>query len=149
MGVTVSRRSRNLADLLAAVESATLLAFFRICLLVFPVRRIFRALTRGPVAKEPSQAMIPLDDAAMDAVRRVQWAVAGTARHSAVEFVCFPQTLAAYTMLRRRGVSSIIVYGVARSPEGDLMAHTWLEAGDGYVVGGAESEGFAPLERWT
>ena len=69
-------------------------------------------------------------------------------RHSVVEFVCFPQTLAAFLMLRRRGVPSTIVYGVGRSAEGTLIAHTWLEAGDRIVTGGEASAGFAAIERW-
>jgi hypothetical protein len=42
------------------------------------------------------------------------------------------------------------VYGVARSPAGELIAHTWLTAGDERaVVGGEGSETFQPIERWT
>ncbi len=66
-----------------------------------------------------------------------------------VEFVCFPQTLAAYTLLRRRGVTSTMVYGVARSPERELIAHTWLQVGDKIVTGGDSAVKFTPVERWS
>jgi hypothetical protein len=66
-----------------------------------------------------------------------------------VEFVCFPQTLAGYVMLRRRGVPSTMVYGVARANGADLIAHTWLMVGEKIVTGGEGAEEFCPLERWS
>jgi len=66
-----------------------------------------------------------------------------------VEFVCFPQALAGYTMLRWRGVKSTVVYGVARSPEGELLAHTWLTVGERIVVGGEAAGEFTAVERWS
>jgi hypothetical protein len=38
---------------------------------------------------------------------------------------------------------------VARSPEGELIAHTWLTLGDRIVLGGEGSGAFSALERWT
>jgi hypothetical protein len=142
------KKRRGPADVLLAGEASLLLAFFRVCLAVVSVRRILRVLTHGsagePVA-EPPEAQ----DADLELARRVQWAVRAVARHSPVQFVCFPQTLAAYTMLRRRGVAGSIVYGVKRSAEGELLAHTWLEACGGCVVGGEERGGFSVLDRWS
>lgn len=139
---------RGPADLLMVAEALMLLAFFRVCLAVVPVRRIIGAITHGKAeAKQADAARI--DGRELSAAQRVQWAVVAVARHSVVEFVCFPQTLAAYTMLRWRRVQSTIVYGVARSPKGELIAHTWLEVGDGFVTGGSEAGRFAAIERWT
>ena len=115
---------------------------------VVPVRRIIGAITHGKAETDQHNGA-SLDARELSAARRIQWAVRGVARHSVVEFVCFPQSLAAYTMLRWRKVPSTMVYGVARSPEGKLIAHTWLEMGGGFVVGGEEAEGFAPIEQWT
>ena len=148
MSLFAKMMRRRPADLLLAMEALVLLAVFRICLAVVPVRRIIRGLTHGKIEESTTHAS-PLDEDEQTAARRVQWAVRAAARHSPVEFVCFPQTLAAYLMLRRRGYASTIVYGVRRSPNQSLLAHTWLEMGDGVVVGGEESEGFAPIERWS
>lgn len=123
-----------------------LLAFFRVALLMIPVRRILKTLTRGHAGDETRGGA---SERELAVARRVQWAVRAVARHSPVEFVCFPQTLAAYTMLRLRKVRGTMVYGVRRSEEGALLAHTWLELGDGFVVGGEEAEGFTPIERWN
>jgi hypothetical protein len=138
---------RRPADLFLSVEALALVAFFRLCLAVVPVRRIIGTITQGKVEAQ-QESTAALGEVEMAAARRVQWAVRAVARNSPVEFVCFPQTLAAYVILRRRGLASTIVYGVFRSPQGELLAHTWLEMGDGVVVGGEESEGYAPIERW-
>jgi hypothetical protein len=142
IGKAIKRRP---ADLLLAAEAAVLLVVFKVCLVLLPVRRILGAVThgrKGEVEAAPSSA-------AIDFARRVQWAVSAVARHSIVEFVCFPQALAAYVMLRWRGVASTIVYGVARSDEDELMAHTWLMVGDAMVVGGEAAADFTELDRWS
>ncbi len=141
---------RGPGDLLLAAEALVLLAFFRVCLVLVPVQRIVRAITHS---RPGSGADAVLHEAETErdvsVARRVRWAVSAIARHSVVEFVCFPQALAGYTMLRWRRVSSTVVYGVARSPEGDLMAHTWLTVGDRVVLGGEAAGGFTAVERWS
>jgi hypothetical protein len=129
-----------------AAEAFVLLAFFRMCLAVVPVHRIVRAVTQervgvGAGEGEASQRYLAI-------AMRVRWSIEAVDRHSPAKFVCFPQTLAAYAMLRWRGVASTIVYGVARSPEDKLIAHTWLLVGDRAVVGGEGSGAFAEVERW-
>jgi len=164
MGGTVQRRffRRSPAELLMAVEALLLLLFFRVCLVVVPVYGIIRTITRGPAVDriageekaDGSEAMAKNDaqraaeQQSAEIVRRVRWAVEAVARHSPIAFVCFPQTLAGYTMLRRRGVSSTMVYGVARLPVNKLTAHTWLMVGDRVVLGGEGSAPFTPVERW-
>jgi hypothetical protein len=127
-----------------AAEALVLLAIFRVCLAVVPVRRIIGAITHRKAGPETSVAA-----GAAAAARRVQWAVSAAARHSVMEFVCFPQALAGYTMLRWRGVKSTVVYGVARSPEGELQAHTWLMVGEKTVLGGETAGEFTAVERWS
>jgi hypothetical protein len=138
---------RTPADLLLAAEAVVLLAFFRACLAVVPVRRIVRAITHGPAAAAPTPQE-PGAHALAQALR-VRWAVEAATRNSPAAFVCFPQTLAGYVMLRRRRVLSTMVYGVARSPAGELIAHTWLTVGDRIVLGGDGSAAFSPIERWA
>jgi hypothetical protein len=151
MPVTLLRKiiRRRPADLLLVAEAMVLLAFFRICLAVMPVRRIIRAITHGGAEDAGGKTISHGESASVDFRRRVRWAVSAVARHSVVEFVCFPQALAGYMMLRWRGVPSTIVYGVTRSAEGELMAHTWLTVGDRIVLGGEAAADFMPIERWT
>jgi hypothetical protein len=147
MSVLANKVRRRPADLLLAAEALLLLALFRVGLAVIPVRRIIGVVARGKAEPHEPDGKT-LGEREMIAALRVQWAVRAVGRHFPVEFVCFPQTLAAYVMLKWRGLTSTIVYGVGRSPDGDLLAHTWLQMGEGYVVGGEESEGFTPIERW-
>jgi hypothetical protein len=138
---------RRPTELLLAAEAMLLLASFRVCLVVVPVRRIIRTITRGHAsAIERTQTAPGELDAAI--ARRVRWAVEAVARRSPIAFVCFPQTLAGYSMLRWRGVQSTMVYGVARSAGGELIAHTWLMVGDRCVLGGEGAGEFTAVERW-
>jgi hypothetical protein len=143
---------RRPADFLLAAEAFAFLTLFRICLAIIPVRRIIRSITHG----QTSSAQLPqavtsdaLPGSFLSEAFRVRWAVEAVTRNSAAKFVCFPQTLAGYAMLRLRSIPSTMVYGVARSPEGELIAHTWLTLGDRIVLGGEGSGAFTAIERWT
>jgi hypothetical protein len=125
-----------------AAEALALLVFFRACLAVVPVHKIVGAMTRVSVGAGEATA------GELAVAMRVRWAVEAVARRSPVRFVCFPQTLAAYAMLRRRGVASTMVYGVKRSPESELVAHTWLMLGERAVVGGEGAGEFVEVRRW-
>jgi len=137
------------ADLVLAAEALLLLAFFRACLALMPVHRIIRAITHGRAAQTESISDKSVTGPAVAQALRVRWAVESVTRNSPAAFVCFPQTLAGYTMLRLRHIPSTMVYGVARSPKGNLIAHTWLTLGDRIVLGGDGSAHFTPIERWA
>jgi hypothetical protein len=140
---------RSPRELLLAAEALLFLTLFRIALALIPVRRIIRAIVRGNVPASAVPPPAPPQGLAATTALRVRWAVEAVARSAPAAFVCFPQTLAGYAMLRLRRVPSTIVYGVARSPEGNLIAHTWLTVGDRIVLGGEGSAAFSPIERWT
>ena len=140
---------RRPADLLLAAEAFLLLAFFRICLAVIPVHRIIRTITRTQTTTPPPATPAEPNEPSASTALRIRWAVESATRNSAARFVCFPQTLAGYTMLRLRHIPSTMVYGVARSPKGNLIAHTWLTLGDRIVLGGDGSAHFTPIERWA
>jgi hypothetical protein len=141
---------RRPADLLLGAEALFFLAVFRVALAVLPVRTIIRTITRG--RSDDLTAITPFANqspSVRNRVLRVRWAVEAVARNAPVAFVCFPQTLAGYTMLRLRGILTTMVYGVARATEGALIAHTWLSVGDRTILGGEGSDGFSPIEQWS
>jgi hypothetical protein len=118
------------ADLVLAVEAACMLTFFRAALNILPTRR----LTAWMGNRGEEQHPVP-HARAMQIIRRVEWSIEAVVRHAPLKFVCFPRSLAAYFMLRRRHIASRLFYGVAR--EGDeLKAHTWVKVGERTVVGG-------------
>jgi hypothetical protein len=48
-------------------------------------------------------------------------------------------------MLRRRGVSSVMHYGVRRSADRQMRAHTWLEVDNRMLLGGESARLYAPI----
>ncbi|HEY3988109.1 MAG TPA: lasso peptide biosynthesis B2 protein [Acidobacteriaceae bacterium] len=118
-------------------EAFTALSVARCALAMLPVRWIFRWLER-PMrhAGVPGQPEV---------VERIRWAVLTVARYGPLSFVCFPQALAAHAMLRRRGISSIMHYGVRRSADRRMRAHTWLEVDHRMLLGGESAMLFAPI----
>jgi hypothetical protein len=122
------------------LEAFGSLAVARCALVLLPARWIFQwlespvhGIASGPRSADP------------DVIEPVRWAVLTVARYGPVSFVCFPQALAAHAMLRRRGIASIMHYGVRRSADRRLRAHTWLEVDHRMLLGGESALLFAPI----
>lgn len=133
------RRIRQLpaADVALAIEAACMLTFFRIALNFLPVQKL-TAWMGG--AAQPSLAQ----EEPGQTLRRIAWSIDSVVRHFPLTFVCFPQCLAAYFMLRRRHIASKLFYGVTRDAD-QLKAHTWVKVGDRTVVGGELESRFTVL----
>jgi hypothetical protein len=114
-----------------------LLAAARVSLRWIPVKKIV-AWKQRPMERLAKSGQI-------EVCAKVRWAVLTAARYSPVQFVCFPQCLAAAELLRSQGIASRLHYGVARG-EGRLMTHTWLEAADRIVIGGEVAGDFSTLD---
>ena len=125
------------ADIALAIEAACMLTFFRIALNFLPVQRLTAWMGRAAHSSlsqaEPAQTL-----------RRIEWSIDAVVRHVPLSFVCFPQCLAAYFMLRRRHIASKLFYGVTRDAD-QLKAHTWVKVGDRTVVGGELESHFTVL----
>jgi len=138
------RRIKRLspADIALAAEAACMLTFFRAALNFLPTQRLTAWMgkydRRGPSV---SPAM------ASQTIGRVQWSIDAVVRHAPLTFVCFPRSLAAYFMLRRRHIVSKLFYGVAREAD-QLTAHTWVKVGDCTVVGGEAEAQFTVLHTF-
>jgi hypothetical protein len=120
------------------VEAFASLLIARAALALLPVRWIFRWLEQ-PTHKSSGAPV------ASGAAERVRWAILAAARYGPLQFVCFPQALAAHAMLRRRGIRSVMHYGVRRSVDRRLRAHTWLEVDHRMLLGGESAILFAPI----
>jgi len=128
------------ADLFLLAEAFLLMTAARIALKKIPLERIVQWLERPT----PSKASPNPGETAI----RVQWAIRAVVRRIPGAFVCFPQSLAAYAMLHRRGVAGVLNYGVNRSPENELRPHTWLNVGNFTVVGGESAPEFTLLRTF-
>lgn len=116
-------------------EALCWLAAARAALLVLPTRWIFRWMERPLTGNAHDE----------DAAEGVRWAVISAARYGPFSFVCFPQALAAHAMLRRRGVASVMHYGVRRSADRQMRGHTWLEVNGSMLLGGESAPLFTRM----
>lgn len=85
----------------------------------------------GPLAVQAAGGGDDERQAALD----IGWAVARVARYFPRSAMCLAQALAARAMLSRRGISSVMHVGVARSDAAPFEAHAWLEAAGVEVTG--------------
>jgi Uncharacterised nucleotidyltransferase/Transglutaminase-like superfamily len=138
------RRIKRLtpADIALAAEAACMLTFFRAALNFLPTQRLTAWMGRY----DRMQPSIP-PAMASHTIDRVQWSIDAVVRHAPLTFVCFPRSLAAYFMLRRRHIVSKLFYGVAREAD-QLTAHTWVKVGDCTVVGGEVESQFTVLHTF-
>ncbi len=80
--------------------------------------------------------------------QRMAWLVDVADGYALGKSSCLRQTAALAWLLRRRGVATSVRIGVARE-EGRLMAHSWLETGDGELIGLSGTDKYASLSSRT
>lgn len=123
-------------------EALMMLGGASVMIAVLPFRRV-AALSGARLARGgPVDDDIGLDEAGID---RVGQAVRGWARRVPWRAVCFQQGLAVHLMLRRRGVASLLHYGVATDEARKLGAHVWVSVAGRTIVGAEEAPRFACL----
>lgn len=118
-----------------AAEAVALLAATSAAIALVPFRTV---VARASRARETGDG--PSDGAIVTRARRIVDAVADRVPWRAV---CFQRGLTLHLMLRRRGVASVLHYGIAKQPEGTLKAHVWVTVGGRDVIGGEGAVGFA------
>ena len=136
MRVRMARLSKFLR--LPAAERRLLL---KAVLLVWTVRfglwllpfRVVRQL----LAKLAAQSSNSKNDAP-ELVARDVWAVSVACRYVPAA-TCLTQALATKVLLEHHGHHASVRIGVARSADGKLQAHAWLESDGRVVIGGTES----------
>ena len=68
----------------------------------------------------------------------LRWAVEAMARRVPWRALCFERALALRALLRRRGIASVLHYGISNDADSDgtLIAHVWLSVAGEVVIGG-------------
>lgn len=138
--------SLPLADWALLSEAAICLALARLALRFAPFHQIASRLGAFVSPQEArARSAAPADPTrAARLAERVGWAVRAAARHVPFAAVCLPQAIAARAMLRRRGVASVLHFGVAEGGSKAFDAHAWLDAAGvevtGYPIAGAFTE---------
>jgi len=129
------------------LEASLLLAVSRLALLLVPFPVLARRM--GEFVK-PAEAgtRAALFGSAPDQARiadEIGWAVTRAARYAPFKAVCLPQAMAARMMLARRGVKSVLHFGVMKETGKPLNAHAWLDAAGVEVTGYAVAREFAEI----
>lgn len=126
------------------IETALQLGLARLALRVLPFRWLvwwFQRPARRPELQGEARRL---------ACQEVRLAIFYTNQWLELNAVCFPRSIAAQTMLRRRGVSTTLYYGAATlSDQGKLVAHVWLQDGDVGIVAHENISQFQILARYA
>lgn len=123
-----------------ALEAATLIAFIRVSLKVFPLGMLRRWLHRSAEFwRVPSPEEEDYRERAARAAERAGRRLLG-------DRACLAQSLAVEWLYRRRGIPAEVCIGVARSEDGGLVAHAWVES-EGRVMAGGPPEALAGYTR--
>jgi hypothetical protein len=123
------------------IASGALLAAIRIGLWLIPFSTLRRLLGRMQSTHRDTRKT------EAEVLKKIVWAVSVAGRCLPKAGNCLAQALATQVMLGRRGHDTTLRIGVARSDDGQCLAHAWLEAENGRVViGGSEAiSRFVPL----
>jgi hypothetical protein len=121
------------------LEATVLLVMTDACLQAVAFQHIERFLSagwwqRGSELRSHAEAIGLVQLSVSRAVRGLRW-----------ENHCLRSSIAAYVMLRRRGVPATIVAGARASEGGQLNAHAWLRPGDESAGRPPEQPGYPAL----
>jgi hypothetical protein len=122
--------------LLAEAGAAIIVA--SLAVRIVPLRALAERLSRGIAAPAAAdgETVYWLRRAMLAWARRLPWRT-----------LCFEQGLAAFAMLRRRGLAATLHYGAA-TIDGELKAHVWVMSGKTEVVGCENKEDYGLLARF-
>ena len=120
---------------LVVEASASMLAARLILLL--PFRRVAPRLGEFVAPADPrvAERAAPTTPDQAAAARAIGWAVGAAAPFMPFRSVCLQQAMAAHTMLRRRGIASVMHFGASPSGKRAIDAHAWLAAAGVKVTG--------------
>lgn len=121
-------------------ETMATLAAASAAIRLLPFRRVVALADRAVVADAPGDAAAT--------VRRLVWAVEAAARRAPWRTVCFQKGLTLHLMLRRRGIASLLHYGVGKDEARALAAHVWISVDDAIVQGGDVVDRFRCLATY-
>lgn len=128
-------------------EAVVWLLLARLALICVPFPRLARRLGTfvQPADDRAVKARSPASAEHARLAEDVGWAVTRAARYVPFTAVCLPQAVAARSMLKWRGVSSVLHFGAASFGQGPFDSHAWLDAAGVKVTGYPEAEDFTAI----
>jgi hypothetical protein len=82
-----------------------------------------------------------------DDIELVKLSVSRAASPLPWKSLCLSRSIAAFIMLRRRGIPAVMFAGVKYFENYSLLAHAWVHTARGVIGGNSENAGFTPLVR--
>lgn len=142
--LNLTRGERNLL-----ASAVYYLAAIRIAFSVLPFQQLVKRLETLKVSETHRHASRQGRHLRVWKPEQISWAIRVVGRYLPGTGNCLVQSLAAQTMLARRGYSSHLRIGVAKDKVGKFNAHAWVECDGKIVIGGAGASqytAFPPLE---
>ena len=139
LGMICRATSRNRRQL---VEAVFFLLAARLALACLPLKWLLAWCSRCVAAAEVTGA--PRRRQCVE----VRTAILYVAPHLPGKTLCFPRSIAAQMMLRRRRIGTVLYYGAVARPEHKLMAHAWLQDGETGVIGYRAAGQYRVLARY-
>jgi len=123
------------------LEASVLLSIANICIRALAFRHIDRIL------RVPWQFREKCRGDESQELTLVNRSVARAANLLPCNSLCLSRSIAAFVMLRRRGIPGAILMGVAFAEDRSLQAHAWVETGKAENHQLPEKLGFTPILR--
>jgi hypothetical protein len=133
----IGKRRRGPGDYALLAEALAAVAAASLAIRLLPFRRVGALASRRPRRPRPAEA---------GEIARLRRAVQAWARRAPWRVVCFQSALALQMLLRRRGIPSVLHYGIAQKEE--LKAHVWLSAAGEIAIGGEDAPRYTEIARF-
>ena len=127
---------------LYCMEAAVLLLLANLCIRAVAFRHIDRGL-RARWDRRPARK----PGASVEEIKLVELSVARAERAFGWKDQCLCRSMAAYVMLRRRGVPATILAGARASDGAALQAHAWLQIEAGVLGRISHDAGYPAVLR--
>ncbi len=131
-------RSLSFSEVWFLVEAAATVVAFDLAFRLFSSKTCLALVERKAGSRRQRGADL----------QRMAWLVDVADRYTPGRSSCLRQAAALAWLLRRRGIATNLRIGVARE-EGNIVAHSWLESGEGELFGLSDTGKYAPLSNPT
>jgi hypothetical protein len=137
-GISVFPQLRRLTEIggenrLLLAEAAGALLLASVAIRILPFRKVVEFAASEPTQRQAETV------ATLREIKRLRWAVEACAKRLPWRIVCFQKGLALHKLLLRRGIPTLLHYGVAQDAERGLTAHVWVTHEGEAIIGGEEA----------
>ncbi len=132
-------RSLSLSEVWFLVEAAAAVVGFDLAFRLFSSKTCLALFGRKAASDRKQKGLDP---------QRMAWLVNVADRYAPGKSSCLRQAAALAWLLRRRGIATNLRIGVTREGE-NLLAHSWLESGEGELFGLSDTDKYASLSSRT